>query len=70
MTLQERCHGGDEEEDGNVGEDVRFGESEGGRLKGNSGGGGDGGSDNEDNDEECKDGKGDAAVDSFLGKIV
>ena len=56
-----------------VGKQVNFGESEGGGQKGNSDGGGDGGSGNEDDDKERKDGKGDddeAAVNSFLGKIV
>ena len=70
MTSQERRRRGDEEEDGDVGKEVRFGESEGGGQKGNSGGGGDGGSDDEDDDGECKYGKGDTdeeAVDSFVG---
>ena len=62
-TSQERRLGGDEEEDGDVGKEVRFGESEGGGQKDNGGSGGDGGSGNGDNDEECKDGKGDASVD-------
>ena len=43
---------GDEEEDGDVVEEVKFGEIEGGGQKGNSGGGGDGGSGNKDDDEE------------------
>ena len=70
MTLRQRCCGGDEEEEGDVGEEVRFGESEGGGQKVNIGGGGDGGSGDEDDDEECKYGKGDASVYLFLGKIV
>ena len=64
---------GGEEEDGGVGEEVKFGESEEGGQKNTSGGIGDGSSGDEDYDEECKDGKGntdEAAVDSFLGKIV
>ena len=69
-TSPERCRRGDEDEDRYVGKEARFGESEGGGQKGNSGGGGDGGSGGEENDEECKDGKGDAAVDSLLGKII
>ena len=72
-TFQERRRGGDKEEDGDVGEEVRFGESEGGRQKGNSGGGGDGGNGDEGDDEGFKDGKGnadEADVYLFLGKIV
>ena len=68
-TFQERRRGGDKEEDGDVGEEVRFGESEGGRQKGNSGGSGDVISGNKDNDEECRDSKGDADVYSFQGNI-
>ena len=72
-TSIERRREGGEEEDGDVGKEVRFGESEGGGQKGNIGGGGDGGRGNKDNNEECKDGKGDAdeaAVDYFLVNIV
>ena len=43
--------GGDEEEDGDVGEEVKFGENEGGGQKGNSGGGGDGGSGDKEDDK-------------------
>ena len=70
--MQERSRGRDEEEDGDVGKEVNFGESEAGGQKSNSDDGGDGGSGDKDDDEECNDGKGDAdeaAVDSFLGKI-
>ena len=42
---------GYDEEDGYVGEEVRFGESEGGGQKGNIGGGGDGGSGDKDDDK-------------------
>ena len=58
--------GGFEEEDRDVNEEVKFGESKGGGQKGNSAGGGDGGRGDEDDDEEYKDVKGDpeeAAVD-------
>ena len=72
--LRERdVAGGDEDEDRDVGKEFKFGESKGGRHKGNSDGGGDGGSGNEENGEESKDGKGNAdesAVDPSLGKIV
>ena len=71
-SRERRC-GGDEEQDGIVGEEVKFGESKGGGQKSNSGGSGDGGSNNKDDDEVCKDGKGNsdkAAVDSFLVTIV
>ena len=70
VDLRERRRRGDEEEDGDVGEEVRLGESEGDRQTGNIGGGSDGGSCEKENGEECKDIKGDAAVDLFLGKIV
>ena len=59
-TLRERCRRGDEEEDGDIGKEVKFVESEGGRQKVNSGGSGDDGSGDEYNDEECKDDKGHA----------
>ena len=65
-----RRRGGVEEEDRDVGKYFRLGESQGGGKKVNNGGGGDVGSGDEENDDECKDGKGDAAVYSFLGKIV
>ena len=71
--MRETSRGGGEEDDGDVGEEVKFGESERGGQKGNSGSGGDGGSGDKDNYEECKDGKFDydeAAVYSFLGNIV
>ena len=55
-TSRDRFRGGGEEEDGDVREEVKFGESKGGGYKGNIGGGGDGGS-------------GEEVDDSFLGKI-
>ena len=51
MTSQERRYEGNEEEDGDVGEEFKFGESEGVRKKGNCSHGGDGSSGDEDDDE-------------------
>ena len=73
LTSREKRRGGGEEEDRDVGEGVKFGESEGGGHKFNSGGSGDGGISYEEDDEECKDVKDDTDkgyVDSFLVNIV
>ena len=69
-TLRERRRGRGEEEDRDVDEEVRFGEIKGGGQKEKIGDSGDGKSGNEEDDEECKDGRGDVDLDSFLGKIA
>ena len=70
LTSRERRRAGDEEDGRDVGKEVKVGESEEDGQECHSGGGADGSSVDEDDDEECKYVKGNAAVYSFLGKIV